>query len=273
MKVFISWSGQLSKNVATIVREFFPKVLQTLEVFMSDTDIEAGTRWFSEIESQLADTDYGIIVTTRENQNKAWLNFEAGALANQIHKPRVVPLLVDLQNTDLSGPLKQFQTISLSRNDMKKVLSAIDQLREEKILSRDFDETFDVWWGKFEERFEVARKSVSASPPVARTDRELLESVLTEVRGVSHQLETVAMNQVVFKGILSPVTGGPDETPGKFGFGGATAGYSGYTGATGGLFDPRVAHLASAMAHRGLTVRPPLASTQQSNNSDEAKNE
>jgi hypothetical protein len=81
MKVFISWSGQKSRDVASALRDWLPLVINSVEPFMSSRDISAGARWQVEIARQLDTTDFGIVCVTRENQASKWLNFEAGALA------------------------------------------------------------------------------------------------------------------------------------------------------------------------------------------------
>lgn len=42
LKVFISWSGERSKEMANALREWLPMVLQYVEPFVSDKDISAG---------------------------------------------------------------------------------------------------------------------------------------------------------------------------------------------------------------------------------------
>ena len=53
MKVFISWSGTRSKLIATALRKWLPYIMQSVEPWMSDTDINAGARWSREIEKEL----------------------------------------------------------------------------------------------------------------------------------------------------------------------------------------------------------------------------
>jgi len=60
MKVFISWSGSLSERVAKAIHDWLPNVIQSLDVFMSSEDIEKGSRWFSDVSSELDKTDFGI---------------------------------------------------------------------------------------------------------------------------------------------------------------------------------------------------------------------
>lgn len=109
MKVFISWSGARSKNVAEILRSWVPKVLQAVRPWMSDEDISTGTRWSAEIASELEISKAGIVCITPENQHNPWLMFEAGALSKTLTETFVCPYLFDLSPSQLSGPISQFQ--------------------------------------------------------------------------------------------------------------------------------------------------------------------
>ena len=68
MKLFISWSGDKSRDVAHALRDWLPQVLHTIDPFVSSKDIRAGTRWQAEIAGELNDTDFGLICVTQENQ-------------------------------------------------------------------------------------------------------------------------------------------------------------------------------------------------------------
>jgi hypothetical protein len=77
MKVFISWSGDLSKKVADPLSNWLGDVLQGTETFLSNSDIEKGSMWLDEVTKQLSDTGVGISCVTQSNQNAPWLLFEA----------------------------------------------------------------------------------------------------------------------------------------------------------------------------------------------------
>jgi hypothetical protein len=195
MKVFVSWSGDLSRAVATAIRELFPTVLQGLQVFMSKDDIESGMPWFEVIRQNLAESDVGIIVVTRQNQGQPWLLFEAGAIAAKTGKPHVIPLLIDLTNPDLAGPLAQYQAISLGREDIRSLLRLLNSLREEaqRLKEAPFDSTFEKWWTDLERGFSEAKerfgRAAGAPEPAQRPGHELITDVLTEVRKLSHQFD------------------------------------------------------------------------------------
>lgn len=116
MKVFISWSGSLSKKVAEILKPWIKCVLQVTEPFMSAEDIDKGTLWFNVISDQLADTAVGIICLTRDNLDQPWILFEAGSLAKGLSKTRVCRFLVIRREGALRG---------YTRHDLQTVLGKL----------------------------------------------------------------------------------------------------------------------------------------------------
>jgi TIR domain len=128
MKVFISWSGGLSQRVAVALGNWLLDVLQGVEPWVSAEDIGPGARWLSDIASQLDDTHFGILCLTQDNVGAPWINFEAGALAKSVQRSRVVPLLIDLNESDIpQGPLAQFQAIIPTEDGIHRLLQSINE--------------------------------------------------------------------------------------------------------------------------------------------------
>jgi hypothetical protein len=133
-KIFISWSKSYSKAVALVLERHLPELLDGIDIFMSDKDIDPGQRSMKVLEQQLADTSYGLLVVTSENQSEPWLNFEAGALSRQVSNdlegvPLIVPLLVDIDTpTQLTGPISQFQAVRLDESGLNRVARQISAL-------------------------------------------------------------------------------------------------------------------------------------------------
>lgn len=71
-KVFIAWSGDKSKAVAQVLYQWLPKIIQSLDPWMSE-DMEKGKRWDGEISTQLEKSQLGIICLTSENQESPWI--------------------------------------------------------------------------------------------------------------------------------------------------------------------------------------------------------
>lgn len=60
-KVFLTWSGERSKAVAAALHDWFPNVIQSLEPWMSDSDIAKGSGWNAEISKNLESAKIGIV--------------------------------------------------------------------------------------------------------------------------------------------------------------------------------------------------------------------
>ncbi len=155
-KVFISWSGEDSKKIALILRDWLPTVLQQIKPFVSDEDIEKGSRWGEKIGAELEAGQFGIICITPGNSQSRWLNFEAGALSRDLREGRVAPFLMGVTHSDLSGePLAQFQATSFERSDVWKLILSINATAS----PNDVDEgplrtTFESRWPDLEARLQ-----------------------------------------------------------------------------------------------------------------------
>jgi hypothetical protein len=185
MKVFISWSGEQSKQLAEAIKEWLPRVLQSVELYFSDTDIQAGARWYSEIIDALEKSDAGLVILTPENITRQWIMFEAGAIARSVEKGRVCPILFGIEKSDLKGPLAFFQSAEFAEDDFRKLLRTLNGGR---LGDADFKDVFDTWWPKLEEKIEVILSSQPPSPAPRRQDRDLLEEAVSNTRAILREL-------------------------------------------------------------------------------------
>ncbi len=185
LKVFISWSGALSRGVALALRAWLPLIFDNIEPWASETDIEPGQRGLKEIEAE-AGASFGLVVLTQENQHSPWLHYESGALSKQVTdgiESRVVPLLVDISGpSQVTGPIAQFQMKRLDRDGMKSVISSIAALANaapDVALSR-LDN-----WDDLEATIQTVTSEVADDEAeLKRKPEEMLEELLTLVRVV-----------------------------------------------------------------------------------------
>jgi len=185
LRVFISWSGGRSQKAAQGLRDWLPSVLQNVKPYFTPDDIDKGSRWSGEIRSELEGTDFGIICLTRENLSAPWILFEAGALS-KLGKSKVAPLLLDLEPTDIVGPLGQLQLTRSNKDECFKLLISINRALGQLGLEQNVLEgVFDRWWPDLEQKFKQALE-VSPTGPVTkrRPDRDMLEEVLERVRAL-----------------------------------------------------------------------------------------
>ncbi|MGA3243388.1 MAG: toll/interleukin-1 receptor domain-containing protein [Bacteroidota bacterium] len=193
MKVFISWSGELSKQVAQLLGSWIEDVLQGTKAWVSTDDIEKGTIWFNEITSQLADTGVGIVCLTRDNFKAPWILFEAGALSKGLTKSRVCPFLVDLTHTDITPPLSEFNGTLPTKEDMLKLIKTINSIRGESALAAQrLDKIIDKWWPEFDATFQKIVKDYEPKTPIRqRSVDDKIEELLEITRSLQRQLSLI----------------------------------------------------------------------------------
>lgn len=194
MRVFLSWSGSLSKSVAENLREWLPDVIQALDPWMSSEDIEAGSRWSAEIATQLDAESQGIVIVTKANQTAPWLNFEAGALSKSVKEGRPRPLLVDLKQSEvLRSPLTQFQMTELQvESDMLALVKSLNNgLGDSKVPPDRVEKTFAKYWPDLLERLEKplaqAKKGEEPKADAEPDTVKMLEELLSLVRNLARQ--------------------------------------------------------------------------------------
>lgn len=188
MRVFISWSGDRSRVIADHLRRWLPSVLQAVRPYFSPDDVAKGSRWSSEIAKELDASRVGLLVITPENQEAPWLVFEAGALAKNLDRSKVCPILFGgMEPTDVKGPLVQFQAAQFIREDMKRVVKMINGELGDTALAGDvLDGVFDMWWPRLEAQVtEGLTDDAGADFGLRRSERELLEEVLALSRRIA----------------------------------------------------------------------------------------
>jgi hypothetical protein len=195
MKVFLSWSGELSHKVALALRDWLPSVLQFVAPYVSSEDIDKGARWSTDIAKELEASAYGVLCVTKSNLDAPWLTFEAGALSKALEKSRVSPILFGVKRSEIQGPILQFQSTVIEKDDLFKLVSSINRTggKEEQLDEERLKKVFEVWWPELNSQFELLSKhSDSAAghktkPPVAPPDHAILEELLDLVR-TQHKL-------------------------------------------------------------------------------------
>lgn len=180
MKLFISWSGDRSKLVASMLVELLPDVIQGIKPWMSAHQIGAGARWAQELSKELEACNFGIICLTSDNLESPWLLYEAGSLAKSVSEARVVPYRLGVSASDVPYPLAQFQGVDSDEAGTRKLIDEINSRLPAPLESTRLDRIFDRWWPDVRKRLEcVPIRKEDAS---RRTERDLLEELIGIVR-------------------------------------------------------------------------------------------
>jgi DNA-binding protein Fis len=185
MRVFLSWSGASSREVAEALRDWLPRVIQAVRPWVSAQDIDAGARWSDELTRELEANGFGVLCVNRENMVKPWLLFEAGALSRTVQSARVCPFLVGLRSADLVGPLAQFQAVEADEAHVLKLVASINRAFGEMRLPDDqLEDSFRVWWPNLSAKLDAirAQSAMSAVAAPRRPVDEMVSEILEMVR-------------------------------------------------------------------------------------------
>ena len=183
MKLFISWSGERSQALALALREWLPLVLHYVEPWLSEADVSAGDRWAQAVAKELEASNFGVICVTPENVSSPWVLFEAGALAKSMQGAKVIPLLFNLEFSDITGPLAQFQAKKVERGGLGEVIQAINHATDQAIPDDRMKQLFAALWPEFENRLASIPKEAPTEKHM-RPHHEILEELVASVRGL-----------------------------------------------------------------------------------------
>jgi len=187
--IFISWSGERGKAAAEAFRSWIPTVIQRAKPWMSETDIDKGSRGLDEIAKVLDGAKIGIACVTPESTNAAWLLFEAGALTKALNdKTRLCTvLLAGLRPEDLSGPLALFQATRVDKNDIWKLVKSINlAIGEEPVSETNLAAVFDALWPHLENQLRRA-EGLSAEVATRRDVPDMIAEILDLQRAAARR--------------------------------------------------------------------------------------
>lgn len=186
MKVFLSWSGELSRGVAELLNNWIPEVIQDAEPWISTQDLEKGIEWFGELSDQLGDHRFGIICLTKTNLDAPWILFEAGALMKGIKKSRVVPFLIDVHKKDVKDPLSRFNMADNSKEEILKLFKSMNNNGEKPLTDSRLETAFERCWEDYSKKLHELCQKQPSTKAVERTDSEIIAEVLQIVRGIQN---------------------------------------------------------------------------------------
>lgn len=196
MKVFLSWSGETSKQIAQRFKEWLPLVIQQVEPYMS-SEMEKGVRWSEDIHKELQGSAFGLIFLTPDNIEKPWICYEAGALANKLDSINVSPFYFNISPSDIqNSPLTLFQATKNDKDDILKLIKSLNsKLPDEKKMDDiRLEKTFEQWWPNIE-------KDIQGIPSRHKNDSKEntfnpIEEVVENTRNIMREIHSLKALQV-----------------------------------------------------------------------------
>ena len=171
MKVFVSWSGELSCKIAELLKKWLPCIIQSVDVFFSPEDIEKGDNWDKTI--------YGIICLTSDNTMAPWINFEAGAIAKTLDS-KITALMVNVKPSDIKGPLSRYQATKFEKNDFFQLISEINKAQEISLEQSILQNTFDTMWNSLEKEANSIIEKYSSTQSNQSENKDSIENAPLE---------------------------------------------------------------------------------------------
>jgi hypothetical protein len=188
MQVFLSWSGERSNALASAIRDWLPTVLQQVQPWFSQDDIDKGARWAAELNQQLQQNHIGILCVTPENVEAPWLMFEAGALSKALDNSLVCALLLEMEPSAIRGPLSQFQLTRLNKSELLQLVLSINKRSERPIDASIVERVFEGMWPGFE--FALRSIPATARQVAKRSMEDMLEEVIDSVRRIERSTQS-----------------------------------------------------------------------------------
>ena len=191
MLVFLSWSGEQSKALASAFNEWLQTMPLRIEPFFSHEDIESGARSMRVLDATLEGASYGLLFLTSDNLQSEWIHFEAGAMAKAVSTSRVVPLLFGPKISDVRGPLANFQGRRFAREAILQVCFDMNGASDSPVGVKAIETAFDRSWNALESAIGAVMKSTDATVAKQNKQVEPIQEVLSICRGLSSRVERI----------------------------------------------------------------------------------
>ena len=165
MKVFLSWSGESSKQTAVALLDWLGFVFDEVVIWMSASNIQAGSKWTDELNDELQKTSVGIICLSPDNLTSPWLLYEAGALSKSFNNTsRVIPYCIGIHPSEVQGPLAQFQGVAADKEGTFSLVKSINALLERRKPDERLATVFETWWPKLHQKLTAITPTSMKGP-------------------------------------------------------------------------------------------------------------
>lgn len=111
-------------------------------------------------------------------------------MSNQV-KNRVTPLLFQLKEGEVKGPLSQFQYLKVDEDGFRRLADAINKNLEKPLSNDKMKEYFQAWWNQLHQALGEIPAEPKEPVPDKRQDRELIEEILQYTRNQTLKEEKV----------------------------------------------------------------------------------
>lgn len=207
MDIFLSFSGERSKRVASALKEWLPVVLSDEVKPWLSKEIGAGERWSHEVAQKLQETNFGIICLTRDNLDARWIHFEAGALSKVLDESYVCPYLLDISFSEIGEPLSQFQAKRTNKKDTFELLKSVGSVFPKPLDEISLSKRFEALWPELENELKDIPEDQGGEHEAPRPVQDVLEELVETVRSVDRRVGNLDTRLTLFESEPEPYQG------------------------------------------------------------------
>jgi hypothetical protein len=102
----------------------------------------------------------------------------------------VIPLLFDLEFSEIGGPLAQFQAKKADRDGLSETVDSVNHASKEPIPDARVKQLFDALWPQLETQLAGIPKHAATAKPI-RPQHEILEELVASIRGIDSRIRTL----------------------------------------------------------------------------------
>jgi len=186
--VFISFSKRETAKVATvitsIINSIYPKIKTTVEVFFSPEKLKAGS-FRGQILDAMRDARFAITILSPENNESAWLMYEAGALSLAVEQNggHLMPYLFCRHGDEVESTIEDLQYAQYQRdseNNQKELVNLITNLnnslsKDNRVDDLTIKDEINKFWETINKKFENSAYNLY-NPSASSTNTKSLDS-------------------------------------------------------------------------------------------------
>ena len=136
LKVFISYSGDLSKSIAKEFNNWFREFIY-VDTYFLEEDIGLGQHMHEKLEEELEKTSFCIIFLTPDKINSEWMLWAAGMLSGKRSRIQTCVLTFNIPIKEVPEQLKVFINIEYSKDSIHKLLELINNEHSNKAIPKE----------------------------------------------------------------------------------------------------------------------------------------
>lgn len=168
MKIFLNWSGEESRRVADLLREWLPELFDSVEPWMAADTFGRNNRWLEANSGGFDQAAMIVACITRANIHSDWSSLDPSSFEYSVADipPQLVLLASPDVNLETFRPIKHpYNVLELGHDGLEILVQQINGLTDRPVQNDVLIDRFAAMWPRFEAKLKnrESRAQVAAS--------------------------------------------------------------------------------------------------------------